>query len=52
MKKQAFDNGTINIKPVKNTNEKYIAKLENTKSVLDFYKQKQKIIELLRETRK
>ena len=52
MKKQAFDNGSINIKPILNTNEKFVSKLENTKSVLDFYKHKEKIIELLRETRK
>ncbi len=52
MKKQVFDNGSINIKPVKNLNEKFISKLENIKSVLDFYKQKEKIIKLLRETRK
>ncbi len=52
MKKQVFDNGSVKIKPVKNAQEKYIAKLENMKSILDFYNQKQKIIELLRETRK
>ncbi len=52
MKKQVFDNGSINIKPIKNKNEKFVEKLENTKSVLDFYKHKEKIIELLRETRK
>ena len=52
MKKQVFDNGSIKIKPIKNTNEKFVKKLENTKSVLDFYKHKEKIIKLLRETRK
>ncbi len=52
MKKQAFDNGSIKIKPILNTNEKFVKKLENTKSVLDFYKHKEKIIKLLRETRK
>lgn len=52
MKKQVFDNGSIKVKPIKNTKEKFIEKLEKTKSVLDFYKQKEKIIEALRETRK
>ena len=52
MKKQAFNNGTINIKPIPNADEKFVTKLENTKSVLDFYKHKEKIIKLLRETRK
>ncbi len=52
MKKQAFSNGSLKIQPIKNSREKFIEKLENTKSVLDFYKHKEKIIETLRGTRK
>ena len=52
MKKQAFKNGSIKIQPVSNTKEKFVEKLERTNSLIDFYKQKQKIIELLRGTRK
>ena len=50
MRKQSFDNGEAKPKVIKSKNDKFIQRLKDTKSVLDFYNQKQKIIELLQET--
>ncbi len=54
MKKEAFSNGSIQPKKtvvVKTQKQKLVERLENITSLLDFYNQKQKIIECLRETR-
>ncbi len=55
MKKQDFFNGSIKskkIQKIKTPVEKLVERLERTTSIVDFYAQKQKILELLRETRK